>query len=105
IVVAGLFLLSRGRRIDVRFLGKVATFSLMFGVPLVAWGNFGLVLGHAARALGWIAYGVGIVEYYVAGGMYAFDLRDALRAPRANGPDGPNGPSGPEATPRYDEPR
>lgn len=100
ILVAGVFLLSKGRRIDVRFIGKVATFSLMMGVPLVAWGNFGLVLGHAARALGWIAYGVGIVEYYVAGVLYAFDLRDALRAPRERGV-----PDGPAATPGYDEPR
>jgi len=100
ILVAGLYLLSKGRRIDVRYLGKVATFSLMLGVPLVAWGNFGLVIGHAARALGWIAYAAGIVEYYAAGVMYAFDLRDALRAPPAQ-----PAPSGAEATPRYDEPR
>jgi cardiolipin synthase len=106
IVVAGLFLLSRGRRIDVRFLGKVATFSLMLGVPLVAWGNFGLALGHAARALGWIAYGVGIVEYYGAGALYAFDLRDALRAPAGPATRDPATPppSGREATPGYDEP-
>jgi len=106
IVVAGLFLLSRGRRIDVRFLGKVATFSLMLGVPLVAWGNFGLALGHAARALGWIAYAVGIVEYYGAGVLYAFDLRNALRAPAASAGGDPASapPSGREATPGYDEP-
>ncbi len=104
ILVAGLFLLSRGGRIDVRFLGKVATFSLMFGVPLVAWGNFGLALGHAARALGWIAYSVGIVEYYVAAGMYAFDLRDALRGPSTE--QAASEPaSGPEPAPRYDERR
>jgi len=79
VLMAGMVLLARRRRIDVRFIGKVATFSLMFGVPAVAWGNFGLPLAAAARALGWIAFGIGIVEYYVAAVLYAFDLRAALR--------------------------
>jgi cardiolipin synthase (CMP-forming) len=82
ILVAGLYLLSRGRRIDVRFIGKVATFALMVAVPAIAWGNFGLALEATARAIGWIAFAVGIVEYYVAAALYAFDLRDALRRPR-----------------------
>jgi len=84
ILLAGLFLLARRRRIDVRLIGKVATFSLMFGVPAVAWGNFGLPLAATARALGWIAFAVGIVEYYVAAVLYAFDLRSALHG-RATG--------------------
>jgi len=79
VLMAGMVLLARRRRIDVRFIGKVATFSLMFGVPAVAWGNFGLPLAAAARALGWIAFGIGIVEYYVAAVLYAFDMRAALR--------------------------
>ena len=83
VILAGTVVLFRGRRIDVRFIGKVATFSLMFGVPAVAWGNFGLPLAATARALGWIAFGIGIVEYYVAAGLYAFDLRAALRGSHA----------------------
>jgi cardiolipin synthase len=79
ILVAGAFLLARGRRIDVRYIGKVATFSLMFGVPAIAWGNFGLPLSAAARALGWISFTVGIVEYYVAAALYVADFRAALR--------------------------
>jgi cardiolipin synthase (CMP-forming) len=79
VLVAGVLLLARRTRIDVRFIGKVATFSLMFAVPAVAWGNFGLPLAATARALGWIAFGIGIVEYYVAAVLYAFDLRAALR--------------------------
>jgi len=98
ILVAGLVLLARGGRIDVRFIGKVATFALMFGVPVVAWGNFGFALAHAALALGWIAYAVGIVEYYVAAVLYAFDLRDALRGPSG----GTNRPEGAESPPGYD---
>ena len=86
ILVAGAVLLAKGKRIDVRVIGKVATFSLMFGVPAVAWGNFGLALAGAARALGWTAFGVGIIEYYVAATLYAFDFRDALR-PSVTGPE------------------
>jgi cardiolipin synthase (CMP-forming) len=79
ILVAGLFLLRKGARIDVRFIGKVATFALMFAVPAIAWGNFGLALAAALRALGWIAFAIGIVEYYVAAAMYVEDFRRALR--------------------------
>ena len=88
VLVAGLFLLRRGGRIDVRFIGKVATFALMFAVPAVAWGTFGLPLEATALALGWIAYGLGIVEYYAAAVFYAFDLRDALRAAPAEAAPG-----------------
>ena len=58
-------------RVEVRFIGKVATFSLMVAIPVIAWGNLGLPLGGAALAVGWISYAVGIVEYYVAAGVYA----------------------------------
>src|SRR4051812_31238890 len=81
--IARLWLIRRGGRIDVRLIGKIATFSLMFSVPAIAWGNFGLGLDAAALALGWIAYCVGIVEYYVAAGMYVGDVRASLAAGRA----------------------
>src|SRR5262249_3779110 len=68
ILIAGVWLIRKGIRIDVRMIGKVATFSLMFSVPAIAWGNFGLGLDATALALGWLAYAVGIVEYYVAAG-------------------------------------
>jgi cardiolipin synthase len=80
ILVAGLILLGKGRRIEVRFIGKVATFALMMAVPLVAWGHFDLPLAAAATAVGWIAYALGIVEYYVATVLYVRDFREALRA-------------------------
>jgi len=83
ILIAGIWLIRRGIRIDVRLIGKIATFSLMFSVPAIAWGNFGLGLDATALALGWMAYGVGIVEYYVAAGMYVGDMRTALAAKRA----------------------
>jgi cardiolipin synthase (CMP-forming) len=84
ILLAGIVLLARGKRIDVRYIGKVATFSLMFGVPAVAWGNFGLPLGAAARALGWISFAVGIAEYYVAAFLYVSDFRVALASSKSD---------------------
>jgi cardiolipin synthase (CMP-forming) len=83
ILIAGLALLRKDVRIDVRLIGKVATFSLMFSVPAVAWGNLDLGLDATALALGWIAFAVGIVEYYVAAGMYVGDMRAGLAAKRA----------------------
>ncbi len=68
--------LALGRpRIDVRFLGKAATFTLMVAVPLVAWGNLDLAAAGAARATGWAGFGVGCVEYYAVLFGYAADLR------------------------------
>lgn len=79
ILIAGVVLLvARRGRIDVRFIGKVATFSLMTGVPLVAWGSFELPLAAATTTLGWTLYAVGIVEYYVATVLYIGDLRRAF---------------------------
>lgn len=83
VLVAGLALLTRGVRIEVRYVGKVATFTLMFAIPAIAWGNFGLALAGAAKALGWVWFAVGIAEYYVATALYARDLRGSARRPGA----------------------
>ena len=75
----GVYLLSRRRvRIEVRWIGKVATFSLMVAVPAIAWGALDLPLAAAATAVGWVCFAVGIVEYYVAAWVYAQDTRRAL---------------------------
>jgi cardiolipin synthase len=79
VLVVGVFLLTRRHvRIEVRWIGKVATFSLMVAVPAVAWGALGLPLAAAATAVGWVSFAVGIVEYYVAAAVYARDARRAL---------------------------
>ena len=80
VLIAGLVLLSQRRaRIEVRHLGKVATFSLMAAIPCIAWGSLGYPLAPAALACGWAFYAVGIVEYYVATVLYVGDLRRAWR--------------------------
>jgi cardiolipin synthase len=81
ILVAGAVVLARRKvRIDVRWIGKVATFSLMCAVPWISWGRLGLPLAEAALVCGWTAFAVGIVESYVAAVVYAGDLRRALAA-------------------------
>lgn len=83
VLVAGLFLLSARRtRIEVRYIGKVATFSLMTAIGCIAWGTLGFAFAPAFLACGWVFYAVGILEYYVATALYVGDLRVALAAGR-----------------------
>jgi cardiolipin synthase len=69
---------GRDIRVDVRWLGKIATFSLMAAITWIAWGNAGGPLADVLLVGGWLAYAVGVVEYYVAAGLYVMDVRDAL---------------------------
>ncbi|HXF37857.1 MAG TPA: CDP-alcohol phosphatidyltransferase family protein [Actinomycetota bacterium] len=79
LLVAGAVLLVRwGVRIEIRWLGKVATFTLMLAIPAIAWGALGLPLAAAATALGWTGFVVGVVESYAAAVLYARDVRLAL---------------------------
>jgi cardiolipin synthase len=78
VVGAGLLLFHRVR-IDVRWIGKVATFSLMTSIAWIAWGTLGYPLAAMALVGGWAAFAIGIVESYIAAGVY---LRDAGRALR-----------------------
>ena len=81
VLLAGSYVLSRARvRLDVRWIGKVATFSLMVAVPAIAWGGLDLPLSAAGTTIGWVCFAVGIVEYYVAAFAYARDARRALRS-------------------------
>ncbi|HSJ51500.1 MAG TPA: CDP-alcohol phosphatidyltransferase family protein [Actinomycetota bacterium] len=76
ILVAGLAVLwARGIRIEVRYLGKVATFGIAVAIGLVAWGSLGYALAAAALALGWTTFAVAILESYVAAALYVGDVR------------------------------
>lgn len=83
LMVGAAVLLRRRVRLEVRPIGKVATFSLMLAVTWISWGTLGYPLDDAALALGWISFTVGIIEYYVAGALYLGDLRRTLAAPRS----------------------
>ena len=79
VVLGGAVLLwGRDVRVDVRGIGKIATFSLMAAIAWIAWGNAGGPLGDVLLVGGWLAYAVGIFEYYLAAGLYAIDVRDVL---------------------------
>ncbi len=82
LAVGGILLFRLSVRIDVRWIGKTATLCLMFGIPLVAWGNFQLTLHRAALPAGWAFYGVGIALYYAATFVYAIDISRAVSAAR-----------------------
>jgi len=73
-------------RIDVRWIGKAATFGLMTAVPWIAWGNFGLWLHGPVRVAGWIVFWPAIALYYGAAIAYAFDVRSALATVRRGAP-------------------
>lgn len=77
VLAAGAVLLfgQRHARVEVRYIGKVATMSLMTAVPTISWGNLGYPLGDAALIVGWLAFVPGIVEYYVAAVVYLTDAR------------------------------
>ncbi len=86
VLLAGVFLIvTRRPLIDVRFIGKVGTFVLMTTVPAIAWGNFGLPLDNLALAVGWTFFWVGLIEYYAATVVYAFDVRDVMRTQAGKG--------------------
>ena len=83
ILLAGFaMLIALKVRLEVRWIGKAATFGLMSGIPLVAWGNFGLSLHRIALLVGWVLYGIGIVLYYAATAIYAADVARAVRMAR-----------------------
>ena len=83
ILIAGVVLLSARRvRIEVRYIGKVATFLLMAAIGCIAWGSLGYAFAPAFLAIGWALYAVGIIESYMAAALYAGDLRAAIAAGR-----------------------
>jgi cardiolipin synthase len=84
ILVVGVALLAgKGTRIDVRYIGKVATFCLMSSIAAIAWGNLGYAFADGFLVIGWSMFAVGIVDSYVATGLYIGDMRQALsNAPR-----------------------
>jgi cardiolipin synthase len=81
VLAAGAILLaSRGVRIEVRWVGKLSTFTLMWAIPAIAWGNLDFPLASVAVVVGWALFAGGILAYYGAAVMYAGDLAAAVRS-------------------------
>ena len=62
------------------FIGKAATFNLMYGLPLVLLGEVDSWVGAVARVIGWAFVWWGTGLYWVAGLMYAAQIRDLVRS-------------------------
>jgi hypothetical protein len=58
----------------------VATFGVLLAIGSISWGTLGYAFATGFLAFGWTCFGVGILEYYVAMGLYVGDLRRALAA-------------------------
>lgn len=78
LLAVGVLALMGAPRIDVRRIGKIATFVLMWAIPMIAWGNAGFLLDDLMLVHGWIWFAVGYLEYLVATGVYVVDVRRAL---------------------------
>jgi cardiolipin synthase (CMP-forming) len=85
VLLIGFPLLARRgvRPPDVVWVGKAATFVLLFALPTLVVGETGLGLAPTARALGLALLWFGVVLYYVAGGIYVRMALQGLRAARA----------------------
>jgi cardiolipin synthase len=84
LLVGGYVLFGRRIKLEVRWIGKVATFSLMVAVVGISWGTLGLPIGAAAIVVGWVAFVAGIIEYYLAGAVYLGDVRHAMATDRTD---------------------
>jgi cardiolipin synthase (CMP-forming) len=73
------------RALPVHFIGKAATFCLLWAFPLILLGQGDTVVATAALTSGWAFAWWGTALYWVAGVMYAVQTRDVVRAAKAAG--------------------
>lgn len=71
-------------RFPVTYLGKWATFILMFAVPALTLSNSGIALEPLFSLVGWVLVVPGIVLSYVTGAQYLPKVRQHLRAGRSH---------------------
>jgi cardiolipin synthase len=69
--------------LPVHFVGKAATFSLLYAFPLLLLADGSGTLAAVARAVGWGFAWWGTGLYWVAGVMYVIQTRSVVRAARA----------------------
>lgn len=83
VVAAGALYLVRRleRNIEVKYLGKVATFVVYWAIPAFYLAAAGVAVGFW-EPFGWVTGVVGLVLYYVVTFGYFTDLRTELRAAR-----------------------
>jgi cardiolipin synthase len=77
------------RRIDVTWLGKCATFALMFAFPFFLASHAGRASDDVFEVLAWVSGIPGLVLSYYTLGQYAPLAREALATGRSARRDGP----------------
>ena len=65
--------------LPVHFLGKAATFNLLYAFPLILLGELSPSVGDIARPIGWAFAWWGTGLYWWAGFLYLKQVRDVLR--------------------------
>lgn len=70
----------------VSFIGKSATFNLIYAFPLVLLGKQAGVVGDIARPLGWAFVWWGTALYWVAGILYAVQVNQMVAAKKGTTP-------------------
>jgi len=68
------------RALPVHFIGKAATFNLLYAFPLILLGEGTSTFAQLAQPVGWGFAWWGTGLYWVAGVMYAVQARDMVRA-------------------------
>jgi cardiolipin synthase (CMP-forming) len=69
----------------VHFMGKAATFNLLYAFPLLLLGDGHDILNDISGAVGWAFAIWGTTLYWMAAGLYAVQVRQVLREESATG--------------------
>ncbi len=74
--------------LPVHYVGKAATFILLFAFPVLLLARSVAATADVAGAIGWALAWWGLVLYWVAGAMYLIQASGLLRAARRRAPAG-----------------
>ncbi|GLI29102.1 CDP-diacylglycerol--glycerol-3-phosphate 3-phosphatidyltransferase [Agromyces rhizosphaerae] len=89
IVVLGIVLANHGYGpLPVHMLGKVATFALFFGLPVILLGVAFPAVNAVAAPVGWAITVWGAFLYWWAGVIYAIETSRVIHIPRVSDPRG-----------------
>jgi cardiolipin synthase (CMP-forming) len=69
--------------LPVHFIGKAATFDLLYAFPLLLLAQVSDTLAVVAQPAGWAFVWWGTALYWVAGALYAVQVRDLVREAKA----------------------
>jgi len=69
--------------LPVHFIGKAATFNLLYAFPFLLLAEVSASLAVVARPVGWAFLWWGTGLYWLAGALYAVQVRDLVRAEKA----------------------